>query len=201
MAPSEFGARHVDDLARYRWLARHVLPHEVEIRSWILRYVRTLSRADADDLVQEAYARIWALDFAVITNGRAYFYAIVRNLALEQARRARIVPMERMGEIDALRIPSDEPGPERQVGARQEVERLRRILAVLPAKCRQAFELRKIMGLTGRETAKLMGVREGTVEKHLARAFARILDAMGEAEPEAGERENSSHDRSGSQHD
>ncbi len=41
-------AATVDDQARYRWLARHVIPHEGEVRSWLLRHVRTLSRADAD---------------------------------------------------------------------------------------------------------------------------------------------------------
>jgi len=56
---------------------------------------------------------------------RAYL-TIVRNLLLEHVRRARIVPMERLGEIEALRIPSEEPGPERQVTARQELERLER---------------------------------------------------------------------------
>lgn len=46
----------VDDSARCQWLARYVFPYEGEVRSWLLRHVRTLSSADADDLVQEAYA-------------------------------------------------------------------------------------------------------------------------------------------------
>ena len=191
----------VNDQSRYLWLARHVLPHEGEVRSWVLRHVRTLSFADADDLIQEAYARFWTLDLSAIGNGRAYFYAIVRNLVLEQARRARIVPMERMGEIEALRITSDEPGPERVVGARQELEQLRQIVDRLPAKCRQAFNLRKIQGLTGRETARQMGIGEGTVEKHLARAFAHILDALGKSDSDVLDKSLKSNDRAGTQQD
>ena len=63
--------------------------------------------------MQEAYARLWTAEYSKITNGRSYLFAVIRNLLLEQARHARIVPMERLGEIDALLIPSEEPGPDR----------------------------------------------------------------------------------------
>jgi len=169
----------VDEAAKLRWIAAHLLPEEAAVRGWIARHVRTLSNADADDFVQEAYARFWPLDFTTIENPRAYFYAIVRNLIAEQARHARIVPMERMGEIDALNIVSDEPDPERSASARQELERLQRIIASLPPQCRLTFELRKFDGLSIRETAKRLRVTESTVEKHLTKALARILDAIG----------------------
>ena len=52
----------MDGAARYQWLARHVLRHEGEVRAWLLRHVRTLTLADADDLIQEAYARFRALE-------------------------------------------------------------------------------------------------------------------------------------------
>lgn len=169
----------MDEAAKLRWIAAHLLPQEAAVRGWLARHVRTLSSADADDLVQEAYARVWPLDFATIDNPRAFFFAIVRNLIAEQARRARIVPMERMGEIDALNIISEEPGPERSVSARQELERLRRIIDTLPPQCRRTFELRKFDGLSIRETAERMGVTQNTVEKHLTRAYTKILDALG----------------------
>jgi RNA polymerase sigma factor (sigma-70 family) len=91
-----------------------------------------LNAQDIDDLVQEAYTRLWAADYTHITNGRSYLFAVIRNLLLEQARHARIVPMQRLGEIDALLIPSEEPGPDRRVNARQELERLERVVADLP---------------------------------------------------------------------
>ena len=169
----------MDDTAKYRWIAAHILPHEADVRGWVIRHARTLSSADADDLIQEAYARLWSSDLPVVENGRAYFFTVVRNLVLEQARRARIVPMERMGEIEALRIVSEEPGPERRVSARQELERLQRILEQLPPQCRRTFELRKFDGLSIRETAAAMSITESTVEKHLTKAFAIILEAIG----------------------
>jgi len=168
----------LDQPARHRWIATHILPLESQVRRWLSRHVRSLRTCDADDLIQEAYSRIWSADLTAIHSARSYFYATLRNLLAEQSRHAQIIPMERMGEIDELRIPSEEPSPERRIAARQELERLRRLIASLPAQCRRAFELRKMQGFSQREAAAEMGISERTVEKHLAKALDRILEQI-----------------------
>lgn len=168
--------------SKYRWVAAHIIPYENEVRCWVRRHVRTLGPADIDE---EAYARLWLQEFEHITNGRSYFYRVVRNLLLEQARRARIVPMERLGEIESLRIPSEEPGPERRLMARQEVEQLERIVGTLPEQWRRAFQLQKFAGLSQREIAQEMKISEKTVEKHLAAALWRVLEVLSEETNEA----------------
>jgi RNA polymerase sigma factor (sigma-70 family) len=166
------------DLARYRWLAANILPHEPELRGWLRRRLRAFNENDVDDLVQEAFSRIWAAEFGPIRNGRAYLFATVRHLLAEYARRSRIVPIELLGEIDSLNLISDEPGPERRVGARQELDTLQAIVALLPRQCRRVFELLKFEGLSYREVAQEMGLSEKTVENHLTRALARIGAAL-----------------------
>jgi RNA polymerase sigma factor (sigma-70 family) len=168
----------MDDPARYRWIAAHILPCEAELRGWLRRRLGALSANDVDDLVQEAFACIWAADFATIRNGRAYLYATVRHLLAQYARRSRIVQIELLGEIDSLSLISEEPGPDRQVGARQELDRLRAIVAGLPVQCRRAFELCKFEGLPHRDIAQRMGLSEKTIENHLTRALARIGEAL-----------------------
>jgi RNA polymerase sigma factor (sigma-70 family) len=170
----------LDDSARHHWVASHILPHEGEVRGWLRRHVRSLTAADIDDLMQEAYARLWTAEYRHITNGRSYLFTVIRNLLVEQARHARIVPMERLGEIDALLIPSEEPGPDRRVSARQELDRLERIVANLPDQCRRAFQLQKFQSLSQREIALEMNITEKTVEKHLAVALVRVLAALKE---------------------
>jgi RNA polymerase sigma factor (sigma-70 family) len=175
---SPCGGLNVVEEARYRWIAAHIMCHEGELRGWLRRYARSLSASDIDDLVQEAYTRLWESDLSSVSNGRSYFYATVRNLFLEQLRRARIVPMERLGEIEALRIPTEDPGPDRQVSARQELDRLVRIVEALPPQCARAFRLQKFSGLSQREIAHEMGISEKTVEKHLATALLKVLEAL-----------------------
>lgn len=166
--------------ARHEWVATHIFPHESEVRAWLRRHVRRLTPSDVDDLIQDAYTRLCDVEYTRISNGRSYLFAIVRNLLIEQARRARIVPMERLGEIEALHIPSEEPALDRRVGAQQELERLERIVAGLPEQCRRAFQLQKFQSLSQREIALEMNIAEKTVEKHLAVALVRVLHAMKE---------------------
>lgn len=187
----------MDDTARLEWLGRYIVPYEPNARAWLFRHVRTLTVADADDLIQEAYVRFWELDYTSVTHPRAYFLTILRNLIAEQARRAKIIPMERMGEIGSLNIISEEPGPEQRASARAELERLRRVLGTLPPQSRRAFELRKLDGLTIHETARTLGVSDSAVEKLLARALARILESMGDTATETGAAAVHIHERTG----
>lgn len=178
----------MNESERYRWVALHILPFESEVRGWLHASVRSLAPADIDDLIQEALARIWSADLTAVRQGRSYLFATIRNLLAERARRHRIVPIELRGEIDTLPLISDELGPERRVGARQELECLRRIVAELPAQCRRVFELRRLEGLSQREIAQHMGLAEKTVENHLTRALTRINEAMGQLQDTPADR-------------
>lgn len=192
----------MQDQDRLRWVATHILPLEGEVRGWLRLHASSLNPSDVDDLIQEAYARLWKAQFSEVTHARAYLYTVVRNLLTEWARRARVVPMERMGEIEALRIISEEPGPERRISARQELERLLQIIATLPGQCRRAFQLRKFDGLSQREIANVMGITEKTVEKHLAKALVRINAVMRETQTHPGGQKFERSDRdSGRQQD
>ena len=170
----------LDHRARHHWVIANILPYEGEVRGWLRHYVRSLSAPDVDDLIQEAYSRLYHGDLGRIANGRSYLFTVIRNLLNEQTRHARIVPMERLGEIEALRIPSEEPGLERRVGARQELERLESVVRALPEQCRRAFEMQKFRGLSVQDIAVAMDISKKTVEKHLATALARVMRAMNE---------------------
>lgn len=168
----------MDDVARYRWIASHILPHESQLRGWLRRQLGSLGSNDIDDVIQEAYARIWAADFSAIGNGRAYLYATVRHLLAEHARRSRIVAIELLGEIESLNLISGEPQPERQVSARQELAQLQAAVNALPIQCRRVFELVKFEGWSHREVAKHMRLSEKTVENHMTRALSRIGELL-----------------------
>jgi RNA polymerase sigma-70 factor (ECF subfamily) len=177
----------MDRMEHVRWMAREVLPHEADVRRWLARRIRGLSGVDLDDTVQEAYARLAAVDPERIVDPRAYFFVTAGHVVGQAIRRSRVVPIETMADIDTLNVAGNEFDPERRLSGREEIERFRKALAKLPPKCRQAFELRKFEELSQRQIAERMGVAESTVEKHLSKALRTIMAAMqaGEHTPRA----------------
>jgi RNA polymerase sigma-70 factor (ECF subfamily) len=164
------------------WVASQILPHEADVRAWLMR--ARLGRDDAEDILQESYCRMAELTAVEhITSPRAYFFTVARNIALMRLRRARIVRIESVDEIDRLEVMSDLPSPEQVSVARSDLARLKRVIATLPARCRQVFEMRKIEGLPQKEIARRMGLSEHMVENDAAKALRLIMKAMAEDEP------------------
>lgn len=162
-----------------RWLAREILPHEGDVRAWLRRSL--VVAGDVDDVIQEAYCRLADLkDPARIVSPRAYFFQTARSIVLEQMRRARIVRIEAVTEIDALRIEWDEPSPEQIVGGREELHRVMQAVAALPDRCRRIFEMRRILGLSQRDIAQRLGVSEHVVENEATRGLKAVLKHLGE---------------------
>ncbi len=125
------------------------------MRAWLRR---TLDPEDLEDVIQETYCQIAGLkDVGHIRSGRAYFFTAARSIVLMRLRRARIVSIESVTEIESLNIVGDEPSPERVAAGRRELERVRRLIEGLPERCRRIFELRKIEGLPQREVAERLG--------------------------------------------
>jgi len=161
------------------WVGTHVMPYEPGVRAWLRRSL--VSPEDADDLIQEAYCRLAALESVDhIARPDGYFFQTVRMLLTEQVRRSRIVRIETVTEIDSLSIYSDDPSPERITAARRELARVRDLIEGLPDRCRRIFELRKIHGVPQREIARMLGVTESTVENDGVKGMRLILKALRE---------------------
>ena len=170
---------------RHQWIADHILPWEAEVRRWLSRYTRTLLVQDIDDLIQEAYARLWSADFTKVRDGRTFLYSVVRNALQDQLRRARVVQIECVAEIESFNV-DEAPGPERWVSAHQQYEHLLRVLQRLTPQRQTVYQMRKFEGLLLREIAGKLGVAEKTVENLLRLAQAQVMEALfAEGEPVA----------------
>ena len=168
----------MDHTDRLRWFTREILPHQGDVRRWLMGRVRGLSESDLDEVIQEAYARIWSADLDRIACARAYFFVTARNVFSEGMRRSRIVPIEVVADVEALNIVDDEISTERRVSAREEVAHVLAIISQLPPQRREAFRLKKFEGLSQREIAQRMKITESTVEKHLSKALQYVVREM-----------------------
>lgn len=166
------------------WVAYEVMPHEPAVRGWLRR--RGVASDDIDDLIQEGYAKLSAIDaFEQIRRPDSFFFQVVRNLMLDQMRRARVLPIDLMGgDFAALRVSADEPSPESSAAARRELALVAELIRRLPERCRRVFELRRLEGLSQRQTAERLGVTESIVENEGVKAVRMILTALRQLEGE-----------------
>jgi RNA polymerase sigma-70 factor (ECF subfamily) len=172
--------RRIDD-ERALWLATNVLPHEATLRSW-LRSQRLID-ADVEDILQETYAAVAALECVDhIRESRSYLFSVARRLMVRCLRRKRVISIDAMAEIDLSELQTDEPSLETQADSGEELRRVLEQIDTLPAKCRRAFLLRKIDGLSQAQIAAEMGIAESTVEKHLGKALRLLLALCGRAQ-------------------
>jgi RNA polymerase sigma-70 factor (ECF subfamily) len=113
------------------WFVREVLPLE----GTLLQFLRksSSSNADAEDICQEVYMRIFTAARKQIPNPtKPLLFKVARDLLVDRARRQQIVSIQAMENLEALEVAIDEPGPDRAVIAREELRRLQAALDKLP---------------------------------------------------------------------
>ena len=167
----------IPDEARALWLAEHVLPKERAICAWLRR--RCPADLDPWDVLQETYAILAGLPSVDhIARPLSYAFQVAHSLVLRHHRRAQVRLTQEV-DVGELELAADEPSPEQQVADRQDLSLVADLLAALPAKCRKAFILRRVEGLSQRAVAAQMGISESTVEKHIVRALRLLMAAIG----------------------
>lgn len=163
---------------RALWLSRNVLPHEPALRSWLM--ARRLRGLEIDDIVQETYAKLAALEsIEEIRSPKSYFFQTAYSVVITQFRRSRVVSITAMGEIGQLNLASSEPLPDRQLEDRDQLGEIAEAIGLLPRSCREVFLLRRVHGFSQREVAKKLGLSENTVEHHMTRSIRLLMDVFG----------------------
>jgi RNA polymerase sigma-70 factor (ECF subfamily) len=131
------------------------------------------SRADAEDLVQETYVRVLARP-RLLRHGDdlGYLLRALRNTFLTQkrteSRRLRPDPL-----TDELELVADPAA--RDPHAALEAAELYAAIAALPDAFRDVLVAVDIAGLSYKEAARALGIREGTVMSRLYRARQQVV--------------------------
>ncbi|WP_293866679.1 RNA polymerase sigma factor [Steroidobacter sp.] len=154
--------------ARQQLVARLFQEHNDALLRFLA--LRLHSHQEAKEVAQEAYVKLLNLDQPeAISYQRAFLFKIAANLAIDRRRGGD--RRERARETGLFTELNEVPTPEHEATVAQEVAHLEKLIAQLPAKCRQAFLLYKIQGLDFVEVAQRMNLSERMVRDYVTRAL------------------------------
>lgn len=146
----------------------------------------TGDRSDAEDLVQETYAKALKgfRSFEEGTNLRAWMYRILRNsfLTSRSGLRAQSKSSLDDGEIDMGVLTAHSLTPEFLLLQQEGKQTVMDTLACLPVNFREVVLLSEIEEMPYKDIAQVLGVPIGTVMSRLARA-RKILRELLTAKP------------------
>jgi RNA polymerase sigma-70 factor, ECF subfamily len=136
------------------------------------------SRQDAEDLVQDTYARVLRRPRIVRGDGDIYYLLrALRNTFLSQRRAAAARPRAADIALDELALP-DTSGGSADPAAATEAREIYAAIAALPDEFRDTLVAIDVAGLSYREAARLLRVREGTITSRLYRARGRVAESI-----------------------
>lgn len=158
------------------WLARHVMPHQLALRRWLSRRFKGV---DIDDVIQETYAVLSGLKSVDhIYNPQLYAFQTAYSIVLAQLRRARIVSITAVADLEAMEPAADIPSPETEASDLEELRNVSLAIKSLPERVRKVFTLRRIEGLSQRQVAQRLGISENAVEKCVAKGMQALMEAF-----------------------
>ena len=167
-----------------RFLAEH------ERRAYRMAYLATSNHDDALDVVQDAmYKLVRRYAKRGETEWPALFTRIVQNSIADWYRRGAVQRkwrqwFGRADDDDNSEDPLEQvaqPGthqPEEQLGQQRAMQTLDAALQKLPLRQQQVFLLRQWEGLDVAQTARAMGVSEGSVKTHYSRALQSLRSQL-----------------------
>lgn len=149
-------------------------------RRALLSYATALTgdASRAEDLVQEAWLRIQGAEVGRVIHPIRYLYRVVRNLAIDEKRRALAHQIVATDIYDLGGVKCDLPDPERSASAREALDLVRRALADMPERHRMIFTLYRFEGRTMQEIATTVSISVGLVHRIIHEAMAICEDAL-----------------------
>ena len=130
---------------------------------------------DAEDMVQEAYIRLWEKrhELGGVQHVEAYCTTLMRNLCYDRLRLMRPEEESRPPEELPLKAANDTA---HEVEQRDEAAHIRRLMEHLPEQQRMVMTMRDILGYSMEEIAEATALTAVNIRVLLSRARKRIRE-------------------------
>lgn len=160
-----------------------VLDLYAELGAVLIRYLagRFGDPEEALDMAQETWMRIHRLrDPELLSNPRAFLFQTATNVGIDRSRRKKL---ESRHSVES--VVEEEPwsgGVDEVLANRESLQLIESCLQQLPDKCRRAFTLHRLHGLSYPEIAAELGVSRSMVEKYIIHALRTFRVQLDRAE-------------------
>jgi RNA polymerase sigma factor (sigma-70 family) len=161
-------------LVRFEQTALPHLAAAYNLARWLTR-----NDHDAEDVVQEAYARAFKFFGSFHGgDGRAWLLAIVRHTAYSWLQRNREHELMTAFDEEIHSVEAETANPETLLLQRSHQQLLQEALEELPVEFREVIVLRELEGLSYKEIAHIADLPLGSVMSRLARARRRLQQRL-----------------------
>lgn len=135
------------------------------------------SREDAEDLVQETFARVLSRPRVLQGDDELYYLMrVLRNTFLTSLRTASRRPVK--GAVIEEDVVAADPRPTNRPEQAYEVQEVYATIAELPDNFRLALVAVDVLGLSYKEAARALRVREATLTTRLFRARKQVAERL-----------------------
>jgi len=132
------------------------------------------NEADAQDIVQEAYLKMWNKreGLTMISNPEAFSVTLVKNMCFDLLRSGKYLLQKQCVELAAIQEQSQSDRSEEK----EQAHRIRQIIATLPEPQQQIITLRDIRECSYEEIEKITGLSAVNIRVILSRARKKIRE-------------------------
>jgi RNA polymerase sigma-70 factor (family 1) len=134
-------------------------------------------RPACEDLIQEVFINIWdhRKTLEISLSLKSYLYAAMRYAVYRQIRSGK----GREDIFDAIVERLQTPAAYGQLEHREMLAQINAIVATLPEKCREVYQLSRDERLSHKEIASRLGISTKTVENQIAKALRHLRASLG----------------------
>ena len=162
-----------------RLLSERLLP-----KAYAQAFFRLRNQADAEDIAQEAFIRLWRMAPNWAEDGTkvsTWLYKVVQNLCYDRLRRKPSTSLADIGEPE-----DSKPAAAEMLQDQTRANALYRALAELPDRQRDAVSMRHLDGMSNPEITEIMDLSVEAVESLISRGKRKLSDILQSHKSELG---------------